>query len=553
MRDGTTVYGWLSRWVLLWWWLVWLPSGVPAAPTDTVETPQPHLYAEVDRTQVEMGDIITLTLTLEKIPLAQSIAPPDFHHALGRDFHIVGQQANSQLMVVKGESFRFEQWTLQLTPRHPGSLRIPAFNIAGATSQPLTLTVQALNSALHDHPLYRFEAQVTPANGLYLHQQGLYTLRLYYRGELINGHVPPPVIPDAQVIRLSNQASYHKVIDGEIYTVYEWRYAFFPRKPGSLTLPSITFKGQLYAEQKLHQLSARTQAFHLNILPPPADWPAGQTWLPVAHLAAAVRWHHADKPLKVGDSLTVDIELKADGIPANLLPDLSPPRLKGVRIYVEPSQPRQIRTTEGIRSQRTFRWTLLFQTAGPHNWPSQLLAWWNTQTRQIEWLKLRGRSFSVQPAEAPSLSPVQPDKAVRPASKSPASLTYWQLATALLVLLNLLLLMLWLRQRYKISESGKAPAVASSHPSSVDGHPSPTARSPCQRPPLQFYQYLLTLPKNHPWRTHPAWAELEFALFSQHDESAARAAQQALCQLSMQKKKTFPSKKSSTQLKSLYS
>ena len=244
----------------------------------------------------------------------------------------------------------------------------------------------------------------------------------------------------------------------------------------------------------------------------------------------------------------MEIHLKADGVPANLLPTLTPPQLKGVRIYAEPSQSHQIRTTEGIQSRRTFRWTLLFQAPGVYTWPQQLLAWWNTRTRQVEWVKLRERTFSVQPASASSsLSPVKPDP-VSPISEPTSSPVYWQLATAMLALLHLLWLFLWLRRkRTQTAHDARPDSTASS-----SNQQKPPVE-PCKDTPLQLYQYLLTLPPHHPWRTHPAYEELETALFHQQDDQAARAAQRVLCQASMQKKETFPSKKSSTRLKSLYS
>lgn len=148
------------------------------------------LEAEVDRSQVELGDVLTLTLTARELPVTQSLPAPELS-ALKRDFEIVGRENNTQLMVANGVMRKFEQWRLQLTPRHTGTLIIPPLKIGQLSTQPLRITVQPAQKALKDHPAYFLDNTITPSV-LYVQQQGLYTLRFYYRGDLVNGAVAPP-------------------------------------------------------------------------------------------------------------------------------------------------------------------------------------------------------------------------------------------------------------------------------------------------------------------------------------------------------------------------
>ena len=513
------------------------------------------LEAEVDRTEVELGDVFTLTVTARDLPVTRSLPKPDFS-PLKRDFDIVGEENSTQLMVANGAMRKFEQWRLRLTPRHVGTLRIPALTIDQLRTRPISIQVRPASAALQDHPPYFLDNSARPET-LYVQQQGLYTLRFYYRGDLIHGAVAPPTFGTAQVLRLANQATYHKLVDGVPYTVFEWRYAFFPTEAGTLTIPPQGFQGQLYLDRRLRQVSAKTRPLSVKVLPIPHAWPDDTPWLPAQSVQMQSRWIGADKPLKAGDTVSVEITVDARGQRAALIPDLPTPTVEGVRLYSEPTRQDNDLRTDGVLGRKVMRWTLLFEKAGTFTLPVLTLHWWDVTARKVRKATLPARTFSVAPTTTGAqLKPVAakriPSDAAKKADTHDATLMKWQLATALLGLLALLFLILWWRQkRLHVHHERHSPVPGET---TSAGQPSPRVpKDPCGLPPEAFYRLLL--------QQRPRWPDdgdfitalhaLERALLVDRDSAAADRARTTLCRLWKQPPTTADAEAKTT-LKPLY-
>ncbi len=494
------------------------------------------LETEVDRPQVEMGDVLTLTLTARDLPVTQSLPAPDFSPLKG-DFDIVGQETNTQLMVANGAMRKFEQWRVQLTPRHAGTLVIPALKIGALQTRPLSIEVKPASTALQAHPAYFLDNSVSPQT-LYIQQQGLYTLRFYYRGDLVNGAVAPPTFGTAQVLRLANQATYRKLVDGLPYTVFEWRYAFFPSEPGTLTIPPQGFQGQLYLDRRLRQVSGKTRPLSVKVLPIPSTWPADTPWVPAQKITLKPHWIGTDKPLKAGDTVSLELTIDAEGQRAALIPAIPLPKVEGIRFYAEPPQLDNDLHTDGVHGRKVLRWTLLFEKAGDITLPALTLSWWDVKTKQIRQASVPARSFRIAASPSgQSLQPVTPKKSL-PAAKSEKpsenipSLRLWQGITALFALLTLLFMALWWRQkRLQTRQESSITLHDKAQPISRMGQG--TTKGLCEQPADVFYRTLLQQRDRWPKdaRFTEALHALERALLVESDPAAAETAKTTLCTL----------------------
>ncbi len=479
-----------------------------------------RLDAHIDRHQAEMGDIITLTLTLKGVDVTQQVETPDFS-SLEKDFRILGRQRNTQLMMQNGQVGKFEQWQLQITPRHTGTVTIPAFEIANSQSRPVRVTVHPAPPALERTPPFFLKNSVDTLSP-HVQQQVHYRVRLYYRGELINGAVSPPAPTDARIVPLSEQQIFHKRIRDVTYTVIEWHYALFPRRDGPLTIPAQGFTGQLYLNQKLKQVSGRTQPITLRVRPIPKSWPDGHDWLPGSRVILQAQWHVPDHP-KTGDSLTLTATLTARDMPGEQLPDLKPPRMDGTRVYPEPTRTDTQRTGETLIGRKTYRWTFLLTRSGEITLTHLSVPWWNTRKDRLEWARTASRTLQVQTdAGSPVLKPVE---ASPPSTiDEHPTLWPWQLATTLLALLSAWLIFRLYGKRSRSSAITPLPTV---HTTSQK---KPTTR--CERQPIEaFYNHLLSRPERHHPRIHVLFRALERALFKDNDSEQARTLQKKLCHL----------------------
>ncbi|WP_294948451.1 BatD family protein, partial [Sulfurivirga sp.] len=359
-----------------------------------------NLCVQADHNPAEVGDVVTLDVELTGLKLTDEPPPdPDFSRWLGNNFKLLGTNRTLQVTDSNGQMGKQVQWSLQVLPRHAGDLTLPPLDINGTRSEPLTLKVTPMPDALRRKPDFLFTSRLEPVSP-YVRQMARYTVRLLYRGELINGVVSPPAVPDARLERLSDQLVFRKVVDDAVYTVYEWRYALFPRKAGSLTLPPQTLNGQLYVNRRLTPVQARTQPISAQVRPVPSQWPKGHSWLPVRDLTLSFRWADRPKQPKTGDTMLLEATLTAHGIRGAQLPDLTFTPPAGLRLYADPPESQTFRRDDDLVGRKTFRWLFLLEKPGEHTLPALRLPWWDVNTDRLRWAELPAQTFHVAGADA---------------------------------------------------------------------------------------------------------------------------------------------------------
>jgi hypothetical protein len=149
----------------------------------------------------------------------------------------------------------------------------------------------------------------------------------------------------------------------------------------------------------------------LAVRPRPAS-AVGSYWLPAREVTLSATWSPAKLSAQAGDPVTLDLTLRATGLTAAQLPDLSSmltlPR--GLKDY--PDQPKlndstQSGTLVGSREQTI---ALIADSAGRYVIPALTVSWWDTQSNQPRVATLAGRTLTILPAlgSAPSAAPARP-------------------------------------------------------------------------------------------------------------------------------------------------
>ncbi len=417
---------------------------------------QKTLSAGVDRTLVEQGDIIQLTVTAN---FQTVTAGPDFSQ-LEPDFEVLGVTASSQLRVINGQFTATTQWDAQIIAKRLGILTLPVFDVEGAQSKSVSIEVSAPSQPQADYQISFLEAQVDQTEP-YLQSQVIFTLRYYHLGSLIRGSINPPQFDQALSERLRNQHSFERRVNGRIYRVYEWVYALYPQRSGEWIIPAQTFEGQLLHNRQIRLVNEQTQPIHLKVKPIPASYPVDAVWLPAKSLQLDEQWGAISDNLRVGDTLNRQIRLQVNGLRVSQLPDPVWPQETGLRLYADPIQQNEHLLDQSIQSIKIQDTVAVIQQEGELTSRAISLPWWNTTTDQLETAQLPARSFTILPSVAPFQS-VEADALVQ--ENAPPML--WMGLTALFAILWLLTLGLLLRQRYFISASpGLVNATVDAPPS----------------------------------------------------------------------------------------
>ena len=189
------------------------------------------------------------------------------------------------------------------------------------------------------------------------------------------------------------------VENGERYQVVERRYDIFPQRSGPLKLSGPVLDAQIAVQNRMDPfgnsfkdffgnrpfggafttakpIRVRGDDIALEVLPRPAA--AGNDyWLPARGVTLEGEWRPAQGPIKVGDPVTLDLHLSAQGLTAAQLPDLNsllklPP---GIKAY--PDQAKLTNDTQnGIVGRRDQSIALIADRAGDFTLPAVSVHWW---------------------------------------------------------------------------------------------------------------------------------------------------------------------------------
>lgn len=383
------------RWLLLLCLL--LPWTVMAA----------SVQATLDRNDVHLGETVTLNL---RIADAVTASTPDLS-ALDRDFEVLGTSTSSSLNIINGKQSAELIIGIALRPKHQGDLQIPPLTVAGSQTNPLTLHVGPPDSSAGGHAGQDVfvETQASTQHA-YVGQQILYTVRLFYTGDLSGGSLPNPDVADADLRQLGNDINYDAERNGRRYHVVERRYAMTPRHAGVLLIPSIEFQGEMLDRSNPNDpggffnpgglfgnttpVTADSPEVKIDVQAPPANW--GQTtWLPARSLTLSLQGLPSDDKLTAGQPLNLRIVVDALGLSGDALPQLSLPAIDGATVY--PDQPKTTTHDDGQwltgHSERGF--AIIPQHAGTLTIPEITLTWFDVQSGQKKVATIPSHTFTV--------------------------------------------------------------------------------------------------------------------------------------------------------------
>ncbi|WP_040727117.1 BatD family protein [Thiomicrorhabdus sp. Kp2] len=350
------------------------------------------ITVETDRQNVEMGDIITLSVQTDFQTKGSNL---DLSQ-LKDQFDVINQQQSNQIAIINGQYSSYTQWRIQLLPKQAGNLMIPAFEINDVKSKPYPIHVTEAVYADGSKP-YFLEAE-TDKTQAYVQEQVIYTLRFYHKGSLINGNIRPPKFNDALVESLKEQSVFGKTINGQQYTVYEWQYAIFPQASGQLSIAGPSFTGLLHLRTKQKGVQAVAEPTIIKVLP--AEKSPAPYWLPASDVTLSQKWENVPKEIQVGDSLRRIITLNVKGLKASQLPNITTQNGTHFKVYADEAKTSQTLSEKGVQSIKLISQAIVATQAGTLTLPDEKITWWNTETQKFEEAILKTEPLTIWPIES---------------------------------------------------------------------------------------------------------------------------------------------------------
>lgn len=435
------------------------------APTQVLAA---EASASVDRTRLSLSESVELTLESNDGTL---FGKPDLS-PLAPLFEVLASRQVNRLATVQGEAQVVSRWIITLQPRNEGYVVIPPLRLGEAHTQPITLHVVAVEQAAGGQLAPIFIDASLDRDSVYVQAQAVLTLRIYHSLSLYDdSSLTPLQMPEARVEQLGEPRTYEKLISGVRHGVIELRYAIFPLHSGALEIPPQVFSATPVERGSANPFApfgsrpgtptrVTSPRIPLQVKPKPASYPADAPWLPARSLSLAESWTPDPGEARVGDSLTRQILLSAEGLSSAQLPPLADGQIDGLRRYPDQPKLEDEVTERGISGNRDHREALVPTRAGSLQLPAVEVVWWNTEKDHLERSSLPQRLLQVASNPDLEVPPVQ--SLPQTTAAEPLRICPWQLSTLLLACTTLAGFILWWRAR-------RQPAVARS----VASGPSP--------------------------------------------------------------------------------
>lgn len=403
MNTGRLIQRWLALTLLVFATLIVSVSASHAAPT---------LEAHVDRTAIEAGDSLTLTLRINDTGTSE----PNLK-ALEKDFAVLGVSTGSGIEASIGRMQRWTEWQIALSPLRSGNLTIPALTIDGARSNPIAIKVGESNSNDSSNnnsnsPII-IEASLDH-DAVYVQQQTLLTVRVYNAIALDRMNITEPEFDNATVRKLAQRNSQ---IDrnGQTYQLHELVYAIFPQKSGDLTIPELVFTATEAQQARAlfdfprpgRSVRKLSRQLTLRVKPVPAQF-TGKVWLPARHLTAQETWGGNPQTISVGNSITRAIALQADGLMAAQLPALDAPTLDNAKLYADQPALDDQADDAGMHGKRTETTALIPAREGLLQLPEVRVHWWDLDSDSEKVATIPAETLTILPGSTPAAANTSP-------------------------------------------------------------------------------------------------------------------------------------------------
>src|SRR5690606_25451543 len=368
----------------------------------------------------------------------------------------------------------YTDWRIALAPKQSGVFTIPALQVAGATSQPLSITVEPQSRAPDSASSSVFVEIETDKDSAYVQEQIVVTIRLFTAVQLNSVELQPLELSDAVVVEL-DENQYQTTINGRPHAVVETRLAIFPQASGTLTIPSLTYQvvassgqrdlwNRMYGNRSNNLLRLRTEERTLQIEKVPDQF-AGRPWLPATDLTLREHWSKSLDDFQVGEPVTRTLTITANGLTAGQIAPLLQNQIDGLTVYPDQAQTDEQKTRNGVVGSRIETLAIVPTRSGSFTLPAIEVHWWDTANGVMKTARLPETVIKVadnpfaEPTPKTESSSSAPAMELRAAPPSPeaapvmvTTLPHWWLAvTGVAGLLALVFALLYWRARAELA------------------------------------------------------------------------------------------------------
>ncbi|MBU0479721.1 MAG: BatD family protein [Proteobacteria bacterium] len=425
------------------------------------------LKAEVDRDRIAIDETLTLTISKDS---SSFFSKPDTA-LLEKDFRVVSTGQSSNTKIINGQMSSTVKWEMMLAPKRIGRLQIPPFEVGGEKSEQIWVVVEksAPAKTRSDDDATIFIETEVDHDELRVQAQLIYTLRAYLSVQAQVQDPQPPDLPDALIEKLED-ATYNKTVNGRAYKVFERKYAIFPQKSGEIEIPQAVVQVTVPTRRRfggVFDFMDQGQSFQLRgnphmvrVLEKAPEFPSSSVWLPTDNLTLGEKWSRNPGELKVGESVTLTIDIFGAGLLAAQLPPVVIPETEGIKMYQNQGETENNISSRGVVGHRTETVALIPTRPGVFKMPEIRIPWWDKAHHEVKYAVVPARELTVTgaavheeasppPVEQPG--PVVAEEGNREVPEDTRRPLFWMAAFGFAVFLWLITLIFLIIARRKLA------------------------------------------------------------------------------------------------------
>ncbi len=368
----------------------------------------------LDRVETSLSDTVRMEI---RVSGSRKSDDPPVLQGL-ESFLVTSGGTSSRVEIINGKVNSGVDYTYFIQPKKTGTFKIGPIRVTvdGKTveSESRTLVVRAATQTGGSEPGPVFIQASVSSRDIYVDEQVLYTLKLYYRVNIGNLSLGLPDMEYVHFQQLGRPLEYSSTFKGLAYQVLEIRHALVVsrkgdihitpsrmkmtvRQPGSRSRFDNFFNDPFPGFSSGRPLTLTTDPIDLHVHALPEDGrPAGFTGIVGSFQMTSAL---APSRLKAGDSATLTIQVKGRGT-VNRIPDLDLPEMDSVRTYSDQPVLETGQDRQGIVGTKTMKWALVPEIAGEYKVPPLSLSFFDPETKQYHVLNTPPHALSVLPGEA---------------------------------------------------------------------------------------------------------------------------------------------------------
>jgi len=366
-----------------------------------------EITVKVDRDSVVVDESFHLIFESDQ----KIDAKPDFS-VLANSFTVLDTRHRSNTQIINGKISYSQMWIVSLIANKTGTLGIPSIRFDKELTRPLSINVLAGSSTTKGSATDNIFVDVeVNTKSPYVQAQLVYTVRLYRATVTNNASLSEPAVTGGQAVinKLGEDSSFETQRNGKRYVVIERQYVIFPQSSGPMTIQPIVFQGQtggsggFFSFDRFNQPTSivkRSKSVEIDVKPIPDSF-TGDTWLPAYQLSIEEQWSVDPSKLEQGEATTRTLTLKANGLAASHLPEITSHLPEALKQY--PDQPvfDESNNADGYIGVRRDKMAIIPTEGGDYTLPAIKIPWWNTDTDKMEVAELPERQIHIDGSTAP--------------------------------------------------------------------------------------------------------------------------------------------------------